>query len=124
MPQLIDYLENYTDVTATVLAKIDSPGGNYPRIRGIYFLLDGSVCRYIGQSVDIINRAYNHHRNGRIFDRVFVVLVSHAVSLDMVERAFIRVCAPPDNRQKYGSGDRSEDIYYLTPFVGCMELCC
>lgn len=67
-----------------------------PRITGIYFLMRGDECVYVGKSVHILQRLMAHDIK---FDRA-CFLQCRVQDLDCLERHYIDLLLPSDNRDE------------------------
>jgi hypothetical protein len=68
---------------------------------GVYFLIQGCEIVYVGQSVNVLDRIYNH-RYQKDFDRYYYIpcLVGEMGS---VENYYIKKFNPVLNMRKYGA---------------------
>jgi hypothetical protein len=67
-----------------------------PPLIGVYLLIQKGQVVYIGESLNMPNRAQEHRTNGRPFDEVFYI-ATHANRRKALERALIRAFNPPQN---------------------------
>ena len=70
---------------------------------GIYFLIELNTVAYVGQSINVFNRAFRHKKDQLLpkkFDRVFTIKAPACI-LDFLESAFIGLLRPPLNGGKF-----------------------
>jgi hypothetical protein len=77
--------------------------GEFPRdsLAGVYLLVTGHVIAYVGTSRDILARIRSHRKNGRAFDRAYMIPVHDDDERCYLEAMMIRQMAPKWNRLKH-----------------------
>ena len=83
--------------------------------RGIYFLYDRGELVYIGQSICIQRRIFQHfHGDNKIyikeFDSYRFIEINDDESLDKIEQLFILEYQPKYNKNTLGMGVYSKDL--------------
>lgn len=68
-----------------------------PEQSGVYFLIDGGVIKYVGQSLNVLRRIQRHVREGRTFER-FCFIPCPPEALDATEERYILALMPKWNR--------------------------
>lgn len=65
---------------------------------GIYFLIDADKIVYVGQSIYVDSRIFEHHKSGKRFDRVFTFELHH-MFLNIIESQYINTLMPALNEK-------------------------
>jgi len=67
------------------------------RVSGVYFLCDAQKVLYVGQSVDVQSRIFQHRGEGKVpFESAYFLPLVKS-SLNAIESAFIKTLIPPYN---------------------------
>ena len=74
---------------------------NLTDLSGIYFLIKNKEIVYIGQSVCVFRRVYDHLWAKKIFDS-FSYIQCEEKMLDKLESLYIHFYQPPENGRNYG----------------------
>lgn len=101
IPKRIGPMKTASEIVATAISM-------EPRKRGIYFLILGAEIVYVGQSIDINARLFEHRRGHMSFSR-WAWIECAAGSLDPIERAYIDAFLPKHNQDSKTRAKRGDN---------------
>ncbi len=100
---------NLTEINPLTLPSLHlSERRSLPRCKAIYFVIDGDIVLYIGQTVNLAQRWANHHRLNQFKSNPHIAWLKcddESLLLES-EKALINYFSPPLNKTKIEEADR------------------
>jgi len=90
-------------------------------VPGVYFLMNGWELIYVGESINILNRARQHSKGeeDKIFDGLMFLRIDNKWEMEVVQNFLIGMFEPKHNRAEYNwrTDEEIEYDFIMTEFA-------